>query len=472
MEYFVKPWQHQMDAIERAKALKEFALFFEQGCGKTSTAINILRHWYEADNSILPTLIFCPPIVIENWKREFGVHSKIHPNKILCLTGSQIKRAEILSTALAHSRNFIAVTNYEALLMTDLMFEISKWEPRALVLDECHKIKTHNAKRTKAAIKLSDSCEYKLLLSGTPILNSSMDIYSQFRVLDRGESFGTNFYQFRGRYFYDKNSGMPSQRHFPNWQLKPSAMGELQDKIKAKAVQVRKSDCLDLPPLVRQVVHVPMTPEQERMYKAMKEEFVAYLDDKACVAQLAITKALRMMQIVSGFVKFHDGSQKRLQDTPRMSALSDLLETITPEHKVIIWAVFKENYDQIRQVCSELGLSYAECTGEMSHTQKMDSVERFNTDPSCRVFFGHPLSGGIGINLVAASYSIWFSRNFSLEADLQAEARNHRGGSEIHQKITRIDLVTPNSIDEIVTERLSGKEQIGAEMLRTLREKL
>lgn len=471
MEYFVKPWQHQLEAIDRAKALKEFALFFEQGCGKTSTAINILRHWMAQENAHIPTLIFCPPIVIENWKKEFGVHSKLE-RYVVCLTGPQVKRAELLRKKIIYEENVIAVTNYEALLMTDLMLEVEKWKPRALILDECHKIKTHNAKRTKAATRLSDTCEYKLLLSGTPILNSSMDIYSQFRVLDGGESFGKNFYQFRGRYFYDKNSGMPTQRHFPNWQLKPSAMGELQDKIKKKAIQVKKADCLDLPPLVRQVIHVPMTPEQEKLYKAMKTEFIAYLDDKACVAQLAITKALRMQQIVSGFVKFADGTQKRLADTPRMAALKDLLETITPEHKVIVWAVFKENYDQIRQVCNELGIAYAECTGEMSHTQKMDSVERFSSDPSCRVFFGHPLSGGIGVNLVAASYSIWFSRNFSLEADLQAEARNHRGGSEIHQKITRIDLVTPGTIDELVTERLSGKEQLGAEMLRSLREKL
>lgn len=471
MEYFVKPWQHQLDAIERAKALENFALFFEQGCGKTSTAINILRHWFSKQNTLLPTLILCPPIVIENWKREFGVHSNLG-KYVVCLTGSQIKRSETLKKEQAHSRGIVAVTNYEALLMSDFMLEVEKWKPEVLILDESHKIKTHNAKRTKAAVKLSDTCRYKLLLSGTPILNSSMDIYSQFRVLDGGESFGKNFYQFRGRYFYDKNSGMPSQRHFPNWHLKPSAMGELQDRIASKAVQVKKSDCLDLPPLVRQVIHTPMTPEQERMYNAMKDEFIAYLDDKACVAQLAITKALRLMQIVSGFVKFHDGTQKRLQDTPRMAALRDLLETITPEHKVIIWAVFKENYDQIRQVCSELGIDSAECTGEMSHSQKMDGVDRFTNDSKCRVFFGHPLSGGIGINLVAASYSIWFSRNFSLEADLQAEARNHRGGSEIHSKITRIDLVTPNSIDEIVTEKLSGKEQLGAEMLRSLKGKI
>ena len=74
-------------------------------------------------------------------------------------------------------------------------------------------------------------------------------------------------------------------------------------------------------------------------------------------------------------------------------------------------------------------------------------------------------AGGIGINLTAASYSIFYSRNFSLEADLQAEARNYRGGSEVHKKITRIDLVAADSIDSLVVEALAKKENISEQIL-------
>ena len=98
----------------------------------------------------------------------------------------------------------------------------------------------------------------------------------------------------------------------------------------------------------------------------------------------------------------------------------------------------------------------------------MDAVERLNNDPSCRVLIGHTGSGGIGINLIAASYSIFYSRSFSLEYDIQAEARNYRGGSEKHTKVTRIDLVTPNTIDEEVVKALASKKKIGYQVLKKM----
>jgi SNF2 family DNA or RNA helicase len=70
-------------------------------------------------------------------------------------------------------------------------------------------------------------------------------------------------------------------------------------------------------------------------------------------------------------------------------------------------------------------------------------------------------AGGIGVNMVAASYSIYYSKNFSYGDDAQSESRNHRGGSERHEKITRIDLVCPQTIDELVNEALKAKKNIG-----------
>jgi len=133
-----------------------------------------------------------------------------------------------------------------------------------------------------------------------------------------------------------------------------------------------------------------------------------------------------------------------------------------------VWAVFKENYNDIREVCEKLKLDYVEVTGEVSQKNKMLAVERLNNDPKCRVLIGHPGSGGIGINLVAANHTIFYSRSFSLEYDIQAEARNYRGGSEQHEKVTRIDLVTPNTIDEQVLKALASKKNIGYQVLKEM----
>ena len=110
-----------------------------------------------------------------------------------------------------------------------------------------------------------------------------------------------------------------------------------------------------------------------------------------------------------------------------------------------------------------------EVHGEVSQSQKDASVHLLNNDPETRVLIGHPRSGGIGVGLASASYSIFFSKGFSLAESLQAESRNHRSGSEIHKSITRIDLVTENTIDEIISEKLLEKNEISGTVLQSIR---
>ena len=103
--------------------------------------------------------------------------------------------------------------------------------------------------------------------------------------------------------------------------------------------------------------------------------------------------------------------------------------------------------------------------GEHSAKEKVRAVDTFNEDYEYRVLLGNPSACGTGVNLTAASYAIYFSRNFSLEQDIQSEARNHRGGSEVHDKITRIDLVAKDTIDELIVKRLHEKQVMGETIL-------
>lgn len=297
-----------------------------------------------------------------------------------------------------------------------------------------------------------------------------MDVFAQYRIMDGGRTFGKNFFSFRAEYFYDKNAGMPRDKYFPDWRIRPGSLERINEKIFEKGMRVTKEECLDLPPLVKQTIEVEMAPDQARLYKEMKKDLVTYLGDKACVATMALTKALRLMQIASGFVKLEDGGVVKVKENPKKAALKELLEDITPHSKVLVWAVFKENYEQVREVCGELGIELVEVHGDIPNAKKFENVERFNTDPAVRVFLGHQGSGGIGISLVSASYSVFYSRSFSLEHDLQAESRNHRGGSKEagHSKITRIDLVAKDTIEADVLKKLANKEQISEALLRTL----
>lgn len=469
LEKFAKHWEHQKEAFNRAKDKREFGLFFDVGTGKSLTALSIMRNYFYENKGPLKTLILCPPIVIENWVREIKKFSQLE-EYTLPLQGSQVKRVIDFKdgTQGPFANKFICITNYEALLMKDLFTLFMQWRPEVIVWDELHRLKDIKSKRTKQAILLADQSNYRLGLTGTPILNSPMDLFAQFRVLDLGKTFGKNFFTFRSKFFYDRNAGIPSSKYFPDWRIRTHATEELNKAVSERSMSVKKSECLDLPPYVRKQIFVGMTPLQTKSFNEMKKSLVTYLNDKACVAELAITKALRLQQIVSGHMKMDDGTVTRFEDHPRMLALKELLSDLSPNHKIIVWSVFKENYADIRKVCEELKIKYVEINGEISSKERNLAVTSFNEDPEIRVCSGHPGSGGIGISLIASDVTIFYSRSFSLEYDIQAEARNYRGGSERHQKVTRIDLITPGTIDEQVVQSLTNKTAIGEKILREM----
>lgn len=462
MKFKIKPWAHQLEAINKASLMEGYALFFEVGTGKTLTAVNIIRAKCYQKKRILRTLILCPPVVKENWKREFLANSTIDPRKIDILEGPSKNRIKFLD----ESNNPIVITNYESLGIKELFQSIKNKNFEAIVFDESHLLKNFRAKRTKAAIELADKSEFKLLLTGTPILNTPMDIWSQFRILDGGKTFDRNFFAFRARYFFDKNAGMPSQKYFPNWQPIKELDKIFNAKIYKKAARVLKKDCLDLPPFVRKRVFTMLSPEQHRMYESMKKSFIAYLEDKACVAQIALTRALRLQQILCGFFVDDEDNVHKFEKNPRLEALKDILESIGQEHKIIIWTTFRDTYADIENLLLDMGIGYSTLYGGMTDRKRQDAVDNFNLDPNYRVLVANQAAGGTGVNLTAATYAIYFSRTYSLQDDTQSEGRCYRGGSEVHEKITRIDIVAPDTLDEIILDCLARKENLANNILR------
>lgn len=466
------PWKHQALARERAKNLAYFALFFQMGTGKSRTAIDILRDKINAKKSLLKTIIFAPPIVLPNWKDEIGMYSKTPLDRVFILNASGKKRVQQFREAIA-SGPAIFVTNYESLLMEDLYKGMLRWQPEALIFDESHKLKNYKARRSKLAEALANPRGAKkpfcYLLSGSPVLNSPMDLFHQFLIMDGGSVFGKNFFVFRARYFIDKNAGIPKYRYFPDWRVAPGAVEEINKLIFKAGMRVTKDECLDLPEEVSVTIKCALAPAQKKNYDEMKRDLITFVGENPSSANLAIVKALRLMQITSGFLPLNpqgeegDAAKIVYNETEKEENLRELLSELTPHSKVIVWAVWKENYGVIRRVCEELKIKCVEVHGGVSRAQQDANVAAFKSDPSIRVFLGHPGSGGIGINLTGAPYSIFYSRTFSLEHWLQARARNHRGGQT--QKVTHYDLVCDGTIDAQVQKKLASKLQMSDNLL-------
>lgn len=467
------PWDHQVEAINRALTCPDgFAFFFEPGLGKTFTAINQLRLDCATGTPRLKRiLIVAPVIVLSNWQKEILEFSKFDKSRVKIVFGAKANRLKQIRSL--EGGGGILITNYKTLsAMPEVLKELMEWAPEIMVVDESHRLKNLKSKQTKAAVKLSKIAERKYLLTGTPILNTLEDIFAQYLILDGGKTLGKSPVAFKSQYFIDKNKYIP-QLNFPKWVEKEGAKEQIHALIAPQCMFVEKETALDLPPLVKTVIEVELSGDTKKAYKDMLKDFVAFIGEisenpTAAVANLVLTRALRLQQIVTGYVPIEtaDGIKTihQFKNNPKRDALKELLLDLTPGSKCLVWSVFTENYKDIREVCDELKVEYVEVHGKTK--DKNESVRAFNEDAEIRVLIGHPRSGGIGVNLVASDVSIFYSRSFSLENDIQAEARNHRGGSEIHKKITRYDIVTLDTIDVEVMNALQDKKKIGLEVLK------
>ena len=460
-------WKHQthgLNVILRrfGHGQQSFALFFEQGTGKTLTAICAIRMIWRITQKPMKTLILCPLIVVYNWEREFKQYApEAVWSRVQCLTGTKAKRIKQFN---APGKD-IYITNIDAVNTMFWQEHLATQEWSILVVDESQKFKTHNSQRTRALHRIVDRIPHKFLLSGTPILNSMQDIWAQFRIMS-SSIFPENFYVFRKRYFEDKNAGMPKMSYFPNWLPKSDSAGKLAKIIEDHSMRVTKAEVLDLPPLVRQSVYVELKGEQKRLYREMEEHFITYIEKgEACVATIVLTKLLRCMQICNGLLPIEGKEDIKHIPCGKMDALAELLEDITPAHKVIVWANFIANYRDIEKVCEKLNIPWCTIRGGQTLENRQHEIDKFQHGPIYRVMIANQAAGGLGVNLTAASYMIYFSKNYSLNDDLQSEARAHRGGSEVHDKITRIDIITKDTIEEEVTEALRGKKELAALLL-------
>lgn len=461
------PYAHQREAVAFAEGKPNVLLFWEMGTGKTGGAILLARSKYADNNRVLRTLVVTPPVTITNWKNEFKLWSKLDNSQVHAMVqNTGAKKAEyVYNRVIPQSNGAVVITNYEALLTEQFFLAIERWQPELIIFDEVHYVKSAKSKRSKLCQRLVTKSLNNISLTGTPILKDVRDVYGIFRTADNGQTFGKNEQLFAFRYLVDENASWSGkQGYFPKWKNNPATFEELNAKIYTKSLRKLKSECLDLPPLVKIRRDVAMGPEQATAYKRMEKDFMLFIEqtDSTVTANLAVVKALRLLQICTGFVGTDLGEDFVFEKNPRLDICEEYLEELTPEHKVIVWCSFKQNYRMVEKVCKKLEVDYVLLTGEQNSREKGEAVERFQTDPKCRVIIANRASGGVGVNLTAASYSIVYSRNFSLAEELQSEARNHRGGSEIHDQIVKIDLCSIDTIEEGVLDSLMNKQE-GAE---------
>lgn len=457
MKFLKQPWTHQLESIRAFEHETKFLLFDEPGTGKTATAINMLRFKSAQTTTssgerprLLKTLVLAPLSTIYPWLEEFAKHSSAYTaNRVQLLTGASGKRLKDLE----NPTKDIFVTNHDAVNMSQFWTAILRKPWEFLIVDELHKFKNIKAKRTQGLIMLADKVKYKVGLTGTPITRSWEDLWSEIRII-APDTFDRNFYAWRARYFQE-NRRATKYKKWSEYKLRPGAEEVLLNQIAPFSHRRQKKDILDLPPLVKQVHYCELGP-LAKSYKQMEELFYTELEGRDVTASAAITALIRLQQICCGIFKTDDGEIRRLQP-PKLNLLEELLSDLCPQNKVIVWSSFVPPFEDIALVCLKLGLKTVTIRGDQNAEERDKAIRGFNNDSEVSVCIGNQAAGGLGIGLQAASYMIYYCKSFNLEHDIQSEARAYRGGSEAHNKITRIDLLTKDTVEEKVHHALEHK---------------
>lgn len=175
---------------------KGFGFLFEMGCGKTLTAIAVAGTLYQAKR-IRKVLIVAPTSVCSVWPKEFDDFAAF-PHIVKVMLGTKQQRLKQLQDLHDFPREAlrVAVINYESTWREGIFEKLAEFDADLIIADESQRIKTHDAEQSKAMHQLGDKAPFKLILSGTPVQNNALDLYSQYRFLDP-MVFGKNFYQFR-----------------------------------------------------------------------------------------------------------------------------------------------------------------------------------------------------------------------------------------------------------------------------------
>ena len=470
-QYETTPYDHQRVALEDSWSAEYYALFMEMGTGKTKVAIDTMAILYEAEK-LKAVLIIAPKGVYDNWvKGEIPIHLPKRITRQVCrwipsktkkfeeeLMDFIVKKDPILKIFVMNVEAFSTPRGTEA--ATAFLYQNPA---NMVVVDESTTIKNRKAARTKNIMSLQRHSKYRRILTGSPITKSPMDLFSQCGFLAE-KSLGFNsFYAFQGRYanIQQRTMGHRSFQQVMGYRR----LDELSEKLDVFSNRVLKMDCLDLPPKVYIRLDVELTPEQYKLYLQMKKLALAKLDNgELATTASVLTQIMRLQQICCGHLMPDDGAIQLIKNN-RLTELLNLVEEM--QGKAIIWATYTHDILQISKELSERfgPESVATYYGDTEQDARQEIVNDFqDMENPLRFFVGQPRTGGYGITLTAATTVIYYSNSYDLEIRLQSEDRAHRIGQT--NKVTYIDLVSPNTIDEKILQALRSKIDIAGQVLK------
>ena len=446
-------WQNQEEAYQFAMKHPATMLNMDMGTGKTRVAIDVAFSHRDVNR----VLVVCPKAVLNVWPRELEKHCDGRGYQVYVRKGGNIANEAkgvkefITPKPLPGVKKFVII-NYDSVWRRELGDLISKAGFDMVILDESHRAKAAGSKVSRFLALLGKKTRYKMCLSGTPMANSPLDVYGQYRFLDPS-IFGTNHANFLQEYAI---MGGPERRFIIGYKNQKKLNEKFQSiaySCSMKDVSQRLKLPETLPPTTREV---DLPARDMRTLRDLSKEFIAECSTgNMIVLNNVLNRALRMQQIAAGFclTQTDPGSEAGFEElnTAKADALKDYLQDINPQERVVVFCQFKHDIAAIIKVALESKREPFELSGSCN------ALDKWKVCPG-GVLAVQIQAGAEGVDMTCSNHAVYFTLPYSLALYEQSKARLYRPGQT--RPVSFVHLIATGTIDELIYSSLLRKRNL------------
>ena len=421
----------------------------DMGLGKTIQLLAVILSYVQKNKeNVKPSIIICPSSLALNWYNEI---QKFTPTlKALVISDDYLERKRKIEEI---GKYQVIITSYDSLKRDIDLYE--NYCFKYVVADEAQYIKNNNTKNSKAIKTIN--AETKFALTGTPIENSLSELWSIFDFIMPGYLY--KYKKFKELY---ETPIIKEQNE--------DVMNKLKKQIEPFVLRRTKGEVLtELPDKTVTILNNEMSEEQYNIYMSYmaqaRKEIMSQIDingfEKSQIKILSLLMRLRQICCHPKlFLGEYEGESSKLNQ-----CIEIIQDAVLGGHKILLFSSYTSMFEIIEEKLKNIGVKYLKLTGQTKVGERIELVDKFNTDENIKVFLISLKAGGTGLNLTGADMVIHYDPWWNLSAENQATDRTYRIGQKRNVQVYK--LITKNSIEEKIYELQQKKAKLIDNMLST-----
>ena len=421
----------------------------DMGLGKTIQLLAVILSYVQKNKgNVKPSIIICPSSLALNWYNEI---QKFTPTlKALVISDDYLERKRKIEEI---GKYQVIITSYDSLKRDIDLYE--NYCFKYVVADEAQYIKNNNTKNSKAIKTIN--AETKFALTGTPIENSLSELWSIFDFIMPGYLY--KYKKFKELY---ETPIIKEQNE--------DVMNKLKKQIEPFVLRRTKGEVLtELPDKTVTILNNEMSEEQYNIYMSYmaqaRKEIMSQIDingfEKSQIKILSLLMRLRQICCHPKlFLREYEGESSKLNQ-----CIEIIQNAVLGGHKILLFSSYTSMFEIIEEKLKNIGVKYLKLTGQTKVGERIELVDKFNTNENIKVFLISLKAGGTGLNLTGADMVIHYDPWWNLSAENQATDRTYRIGQKRNVQVYK--LITKNSIEEKIYELQQKKAKLIDNMLST-----